>query len=499
MRPEGPQDSNVGIFNPVQRQLSVRKLLDEQQARQQENQLNQMKLQEAQKQQAEQSAIQRAYSDSGGDIDKFMRIAPVYGASPETMFKLQDGVAKAKKSLADMDESTFKAQVAKNAVVSSGLDAVMAVPEEGRPAAWQQTIQQLSKQGALSPEEAQQYAQYPGPDQLKQMDMQRKTTEQLHQQAADERAAAVEKRAVEVQNARRAAGTLGGALAAKPQDIQNYEYYAQQEKAAGRPPMTFEKWVDRQNAAKTSAAADKSDKTMGYAADKDGNVIYTSKGEAEKSGSVFEQITPTDVNKDRQAISLMSNTQLNTSNYKKALDALPGPISVQHSGWMQDILTDPKLDDATLLNYIGAGSIASVARQIGRAREWNMLTEPERNALTQYLRAKAAVLSYQRAITNQGRTNPEALHVEFSTIPEPFVGSTAAAPRFDAFQENIDQVASRFPSNLPGAEHPRDIRKRIEGSAKTSSTPPAGATMKVPGSDGKLHWSDGKIDLGVAE
>lgn len=28
---------------------------------------------------------------------------------------------------------------------------------------------------------------------------------------------------------------------------------------------------------------------------------------------------------------------------------------------------------------------------------------------------------------------------------------------------------------------------------------PAGATMKVPGSDGKLHWSDGKSDLGVAE
>jgi hypothetical protein len=28
---------------------------------------------------------------------------------------------------------------------------------------------------------------------------------------------------------------------------------------------------------------------------------------------------------------------------------------------------------------------------------------------------------------------------------------------------------------------------------------PAGATMKVPGSDGKMHWSDGKTDLGVAQ
>lgn len=32
-----------------------------------------------------------------------------------------------------------------------------------------------------------------------------------------------------------------------------------------------------------------------------------------------------------------------------------------------------------------------------------------------------------------------------------------------------------------------------------NTTAPPGATMKVPGSDGKLHWSDGQKDLGVAE
>jgi hypothetical protein len=31
------------------------------------------------------------------------------------------------------------------------------------------------------------------------------------------------------------------------------------------------------------------------------------------------------------------------------------------------------------------------------------------------------------------------------------------------------------------------------------SAKPAGATMRVPGSDGKMHWSDGKSNLGVAE
>jgi hypothetical protein len=43
--------------------------------------------------------------------------------------------------------------------------------------------------------------------------------------------------------------------------------------------------------------------------------------------------------------------------------------------------------------------------------------------------------------------------------------------------------------------------KPVEMEAKPNapSGPPSGATMKVPGSDGKLHWSDGKRDLGVAQ
>lgn len=32
-----------------------------------------------------------------------------------------------------------------------------------------------------------------------------------------------------------------------------------------------------------------------------------------------------------------------------------------------------------------------------------------------------------------------------------------------------------------------------------SATPPAGATMQVPGSDGHMHWSDGKADLGIVQ
>ena len=37
------------------------------------------------------------------------------------------------------------------------------------------------------------------------------------------------------------------------------------------------------------------------------------------------------------------------------------------------------------------------------------------------------------------------------------------------------------------------------GYGAATSGPPAGATMQVPGSDGNLHWSDGKQDLGVIQ
>ena len=42
-------------------------------------------------------------------------------------------------------------------------------------------------------------------------------------------------------------------------------------------------------------------------------------------------------------------------------------------------------------------------------------------------------------------------------------------------------------------------KNRVMRQMYGQNLPPTGATMKVPGSDGKLHWSDGKKDLGVVQ
>lgn len=70
---------------------------------------------------------------------------------------------------------------------------------------------------------------------------------------------------------------------------------------------------------------------------------------------------------------------------------------------------------------------------------------------------------------------------------------------------------STLPNLLGGATDPspeeiqaaKDAGFNIGGGAPVSTgkvkPPPAGATHKVKGSDGKWHYTDGKSDLGVAE
>ena len=49
----------------------------------------------------------------------------------------------------------------------------------------------------------------------------------------------------------------------------------------------------------------------------------------------------------------------------------------------------------------------------------------------------------------------------------------------------------------------RYLQKQFGGQAQIQNPntvqPPPSATMKVPGSDGKMHWSDGKVDLGLVQ
>lgn len=72
--------------------------------------------------------------------------------------------------------------------------------------------------------------------------------------------------------------------------------------------------------------------------------------------------------------------------------------------------------------------------------------------------------------------------------------------QFTGALNSIDEVAGRYAKEdqLVTVADYKQMQETPAGVNNTQSPPP-GATMKVPGSDGKMHWSDGKADLGVVQ
>jgi hypothetical protein len=86
------------------------------------------------------------------------------------------------------------------------------------------------------------------------------------------------------------------------------------------------------------------------------------------------------------------------------------------------------------------------------------------------------------------RTNPEALK--------------AALDQYQRAAETIQSKGIRHTvGGLPTDKNPHTGAAPVKPGSILPKTgaKPNGATMKVPGSDGKMHWSDGKSDLGAVE
>jgi hypothetical protein len=73
-------------------------------------------------------------------------------------------------------------------------------------------------------------------------------------------------------------------------------------------------------------------------------------------------------------------------------------------------------------------------------------------------------------------------------------GNGQASVAKENLNRGIDNVNRLYKTNVG-----QGLKADQGPTARTLGGPPAGATMKVPGSDGKLHWSDGKRDLGIVQ
>jgi hypothetical protein len=73
------------------------------------------------------------------------------------------------------------------------------------------------------------------------------------------------------------------------------------------------------------------------------------------------------------------------------------------------------------------------------------------------------------------------------------------ASQFTGSLNSIDEVMARY-AKEDQLVTVGDLKQMQQAPAGLNTqSPPPGATMKVPGSDGKLHWSDGKADLGLVQ
>jgi hypothetical protein len=115
------------------------------------------------------------------------------------------------------------------------------------------------------------------------------------------------------------------------------------------------------------------------------------------------------------------------------------------------------------------------------------LSEPEQN----YLIAHASLLERSmslRSLQGQGAGSDQQRAAIAGLVPGlATADKNMAGKLLKTLSNNVDNVEKAFPKIGSG------------GGSGGISGPPAGATMRVPGSDGKMHWSDGRLDLGVIQ
>lgn len=87
-----------------------------------------------------------------------------------------------------------------------------------------------------------------------------------------------------------------------------------------------------------------------------------------------------------------------------------------------------------------------------------------------------------------GKSIPDSVLNDMSEMQK--IQSEGARSKYENTLKTINK-------NYGSTFQPLDFAQPTASAAPAG--PPAGATMKVPGSDGKLHWSDGKQDLGIVQ
>jgi len=150
-----------------------------QQLQQQQVQSGQLSLQEQQREAQDAQAVRDAYKNSGGDLDKFQQNMVTAGVGPKASLAATTMINGMRTSVNNLGESDLKLVQTKHEQLAPLIDTVLQAAPESQAALWTAQINDAAKRGLITPQEAAQHAQYPGPDGVKIYSNSLKTVDQL--------------------------------------------------------------------------------------------------------------------------------------------------------------------------------------------------------------------------------------------------------------------------------------------------------------------------------
>ena len=274
---------------------------------------------------------------------------------------------------------------------------------------------------------------------------------------------------------------------------------------------TYQQGAEGRTMDKEERAQQRKDKsTVVYAEDENGQLIKTTKFEADKRSLVSEEMKAGDITKDRSAIRQLNDVQTNVNRYEKAIEEDLPKVSDDDRKRMTEIMALEKDSGGGLISADAGGkgvfingtfpkwSAELSSTKFDKAKEDLEALSPEaKSVMNAYLRTAASVPTYLKALAGIGRSNKETLELELANVPLPWYDTETARGRMQSFQGNVDQAKSGFPNNLPGMKLVESERSK---GAKVShpteeAVIPKGATGIAPGSDGNKYYHDAQGNI----
>jgi len=495
------QFARMQQFQQGQQQLQAGRL---------ENQQRQMDIQS-------QQAFMRAYQEAQGDPDQTAKLAASYGAKPTALLQWQQQVTDAKLKAADLvakqgDQAKIQADL-----VSGAHDTVMAAAPQDRPVTYQSQVAALQKRGI---DVSQFPQQYPGDDQFKLIGAVVKTHSQLIDEAAKN--AETAKNTAQGQEATNQAALsqvkLNLVKNTKPGDYDNLIDTV----TAGNPNLNW-RTKGMVNFALSRGDIETANKNIAEmssqlgAIEKETNpAIQAAKLHLAMATKAAEQsIADGDPKAAAQLLvdGTVAPSQL-ISSRKPAFAQQAFTAAAQMSpGWnAQKAEGDFKVASSpNNVAFFGSAKsltdkggtldqLADAAKDIpgGRIPVFNSIADAAKAATGSGPIAKYASIllgagdDYSK-VMGGGQGSDTSRTQALKLVP----ANASPAARAASIEGIRGAVMSQINSRIGNNSVLQKMYGVEGGQSATPSGPPAGATMTVPGSDGKMHWSDGKKDLGV--